>query len=228
MYFSRLSLNPQATSSQLSQLLHSDSYREHQRLWKLFDGDPDARRDFLYRRMMEHGQLKYYLVSERRPNDESGTWLIDAPKRYEPQLSVGQRLFFMLKVNPVVTVKSESGKQKRHDVVMYRKNQLGFQNLPEHERPPLQQVIQESCSDWLSDRSGKNGFSFSPSEISIEGYRRHRSFVGRKSRDIRYSTVDIHGLLTVTDPQPFRQLLCAGIGKSKAFGCGLLLIRNAG
>jgi len=40
------------------------------------------------------------------------------------------------------------------------------------------------------------------------------------------STVDFQGILTVTDPELFRKALYEGLGKSKAFGCGLMLVRR--
>ncbi|WP_225391738.1 type I-E CRISPR-associated protein Cas6/Cse3/CasE, partial [Escherichia coli] len=39
------------------------------------------------------------------------------------------------------------------------------------------------------------------------------------------SSVDYTGMLTVTDPGLFLQRLSQGYGKSRAFGCGLMLIK---
>jgi len=49
----------------------------------------------------------------------------------------------------------------------------------------------------------------------------------RGGREIRFSTLDFTGLLTVTDPDVFLDKLEQGIGPAKAFGCGLMLLKRA-
>ena len=226
MYFSRITLNPDTDQKQLARALCNDSYREHQALWQLFDDDPDAGRDFLYRQVIEDGHIKYYILSRRIPVNNTGLWRIDPPKVYDPQLSEGQQLFFMLRVNPVVTVTTQSGRQQRHDVVMQEKLRIGYQKLPEMERPPLQQLVQQSGINWLSARTDSNGFSIEPRQVVADGYQQHRNRIKRQRRLICYSTVDFQGILTVKHNERFRKALFSGIGKSKAFGCGLLLIKH--
>ena len=226
MYFSRITLNPDTDQKQLARALCNDSYREHQALWQLFDDDPDAGRIFLYRQVIEDGRIKYYVLSRRMPVDNTGLWRIDPPKVYDPQLSEGQQLFFMLRVNPVVTVTAQSERQQRHDVVMQEKLRIGYQKRPEMERPPLQQLVQQSGINWLRARTDSNGFSIEPGQVVADGYQQHRSRIKRQRRLIRYSSVDFQGILTVINTERFRKALISGIGKSKAFGCGLLLIRR--
>lgn len=227
MYFSRLTFNPLMNHQQLAQTLLHDTYREHQALWRLFEANPDASRDFLYRQVIENGRVKYYVLSKREPVDRSGMWLVDAPKRYDPKLEEGQRLFFTLRANPVVTVATAEGKKLRHDVVMNAKKQMRVDALPPADRPMLQQLVQDSCMPWLQMRSELNGFSIEPNLVIVDGYQQHESFAKQQKRPVRYSTVDFQGILTVTDPDRFRSALFSGIGKAKAFGCGLMLIRRA-
>ena len=226
MYFSRITLNPDTDHQRLASLLCNDSYREHQALWRLFDGDPVAKRDFLYRQIIEHGRIRYYMLSARMPVDDAGLWHIDTPKVYDPRLSPDQRLSFMLRVNPVVTVTTASGKQQRHDVVMQEKQHIGYRRMPETERPSLQELVQQSGVRWLSARMARNGFAIEPGQVIAEGYQQHRFHIRRQKRLVRYSTVDFQGILTVTHTDRFRDALFSGIGKSKAFGCGLLLIMH--
>lgn len=226
MYFSRITFNPWVNYQQLAQTLCQDTYREHQALWQLFDTDPDASRDFLYRQVIENGRIKYYVLSERVPVDKSGMWLIDPPKPYAPRLSEGQRLFFSLRANPVITVSSSDGKKQRHDVVMHEKNRIGFDRLPANEKPLLQHLIQSSCIQWLQARAESNGFEVEQGQVNVDAYQQHESFAKQQKRPVRYSTVDFQGVLVVADPEKFKMVLSNGIGKSKAFGCGLLLIRR--
>lgn len=226
MYFSRITFNPWVDQQQLAQSLCQDTYREHQVLWKLFDSDPDASRDFLYRQTMEHGRIKYYVLSERIPVDHSGIWMIDQAKPYAPKLNAGQRLAFTLRANPVITVTSPEGKKQRHDVVMHEKKRIDFDRMPKHERPTVQHLIQSSCIDWLQARSEANGFEIESEQVIVDAYRQHESFSKQQKKSVRYSTVDFQGLLTVTDAAKFNETLLKGIGKSKAFGCGLLLVKK--
>ncbi|MBL7000104.1 MAG: type I-E CRISPR-associated protein Cas6/Cse3/CasE [Gammaproteobacteria bacterium] len=47
-----------------------------------------------------------------------------------------------------------------------------------------------------------------------------------KNHNVGFSAVDFTGVLTVTDVDLFKVALFNGIGRSKAFGCGMLLIRR--
>lgn len=228
MYFSRVTLNPWVNHQQLAKTLCQDSYREHQALWKLFDTDPDASRDFLYRQTIQQGRIKYYLLSERVPADQTGVWLIDTPKPYAPKLSEGQQLGFTLRANPVISVTSPGGKKQRHDVVMHEKKRIGFDKLPVNERPPLQHLIQASCLQWLQARAESNGFKVVPQQVTVDAYQQHESLSKKQEKAMRYSTVDFQGILTITDTIKFNEALLKGIGKAKAFGCGLLLVRRMG
>ena len=224
MYFTRMIFR--ANSRKPLQAFLQNSYREHQALWRLFDEDPDAERDFLYRQIFEGGKMKYYVLSKRKPHDKSGIWNIDGPKEYSPRLKKGQRLFFMLRANPVL-FSSSGGQKKRHDVVMNAKTAMGYKAMPLSRRPPLQKLVRDSCIQWLRKRAAVNGFSFKEEEVLAEGYRRRRFLRSRSEKPVIYSSVDFQGVLTVSDPDRFKSMLMEGVGKSKAFGCGLMLIKRA-
>ncbi len=53
------------------------------------------------------------------------------------------------------------------------------------------------------------------------------SYDEKGNKEIRYNTMDFRGILTVTDSDQFANTLMQGLGKAKAFGCGLMLIRRA-
>ena len=218
MYLSRLTLKQHPDLRAIVQRL-GDAYREHQMLWQLFEADPDATRDFLYRREVHQDRPRYFLLSHRPPVNDLNLWRIDPPKAFTPRLQTGQRLAFRLRVNPVI---SRDG--KRHDIVMDRKHRMGWKKTPPAERPPLQQVIQEAGHDWLRQRAERHGFEIDPDLLQVEGYQQHQTRRGK--RTIRFSTLDFTGLLRVTDPEAFTKALKTGIGPAKAFGCGLMLVRR--
>ncbi len=226
-YFSRVSIDPgNVNAARLAREVCVNGYREHQHLWRLFESDPDARRDFLFRREQpSSGFPRLYLLSDRQPQHGKGIWHIET-KEYRPLIRKGQRLAFTLRANPVVTRRDEKGRQQRHDVVMDLKHRTGYQKLPNSERPILASLIEEAGQTWLRARAGKNGFSFVAGEVRVEGYEQHRIFKKGRETPVRYSSLDYTGLLMVEDVELFRQTLMKGIGPAKAFGCGLLLVRR--
>ncbi|GAB4349438.1 MAG: type I-E CRISPR-associated protein Cas6/Cse3/CasE [Gammaproteobacteria bacterium] len=218
MYLTRISLQPHPD---IGALLHhlGDAYREHQMLWRLFDEDRDAQRDFLYRRDPHQRGPRYFLLSKRPPGNDLGLWRIDPPKPFQPRLTPGQQLAFSLRANPVI---SRDG--RRHDVVMDAKHRMGWKRLPQAGRPPLQQLVHEAGAAWLRERAARHGFAVDEELLRVEAYQQHAT--RRGNRVIRFSTLDFAGLLTVTEPGSFSKALAKGIGPAKAFGCGLLLVRR--
>ncbi len=226
MYFSRIALKPGADRIKLVDLYcqnnqsTQNTYKEHQILWKLFDSDPNAKRDFIYRYEPQHKTPTYFIVSQREPIDNHHIWKIET-KDYAPLLSTGQRFAFLLRVNPVMT---RNG--KRHDVVMAEKQRINYKDMDRRTRPRSQEIVEKKGLEWLQSRTESAGFSVDDTAIRIEGYQPHVSGKKRGKQAIRYSTMDYRGILTVTDTQAFEKTLMQGIGKAKAFGCGLMLIRK--
>ncbi len=120
MYLSRIRLHPSLESTQLTHLLQDRrDYGLHRLFWDLFEGQ---KRQFLYRMELANeqrlppGRRKadpvYYVLSADKPRQDSPLFQVE-PQEYRPQLEVGDRLAFKLRVNAVVT---RDG--KRHDIVM--------------------------------------------------------------------------------------------------------------
>lgn len=203
-------------------------YADHQWLWLWFPADPDANRDFLFRRHEPSETLRYYVLSSRPPAERLGAW--EAQTRpYAPQLEVGEQLTFELRANPTVR-HGHDGKSKRHDVVMNAKKTLlqsrglgRWADWDDAGKPMLQQLVHDACSKWLERRGERFGFAVDMSSLVIEGYDQH---LEQHDRNLRFSTVDVAGQLTIVDPEAFQVALLHGIGSAKAFGCGLLLVRR--
>jgi CRISPR system Cascade subunit CasE len=226
MYFSRVTINArEAEPEKLVALVRGDLYTIHQTLWYLFPAAPDTKRDFIFREESCDGWPFFYMVSKRRPEPLAN--LIDVEtKPYRPQLSKGNRLSFCLRANPVVTKKTDSGRRVRHDVVMDAKRSYPkpFATNSEISAGELEYT---AGINWLQARSEKHGFRFVPAEVRVFGYRQQR-FAGHKRRaPIRFSSLDFIGLLTVEDIDRFSYTLFNGLGRAKAFGCGLVLVRRA-
>jgi len=228
MYFSRISFVRSGITeiSRLAGVVCGDGYREHQSLWQLFEKDPDAERDFLFRREQVEGWPRYFMISDRLPVRANDIWKIES-KSYEPKIPAGRQLAFSLRVNPVVMRASATGKKQRHDVVMDLKKRLDYQSMPKADRPPMASLIRQAGITWLESRAEKHGFSFDPGTVQVDGYLRHRVSKKRDGKVINFSTLDYSGLLVVTDAELFKMALFQGVGPAKAFGCGLLMVRSA-
>jgi len=222
-FFSRVTLKAgRVKPEQLAGLACGDGYREHQALWRLFVDDPDAERDFLFRRdEIDHG-LRYFVVSGREPEDRDGIWLIET-KPYAPAIHAGQQLAFSLRANPVVKRKGDDGKSRRHDVVMDAKYRSDYQRQPRQTREPVIGIAQQVGVEWLQRRAASHGFAISEGGVCVEAYHQHRS--PKRGNRISYSSIDFSGVLQVEDAALFAEVLRSGVGPAKAFGCGLMLVR---
>lgn len=199
---------------------------EHSFIWGLFPHDKDAVRDFLYRRFDADGFQQFFVLSKRKPLASQAQWVVES-KPYEPKIEVGSRLHFNLRANPVVTKMPEgttSKKRKREDVFMdgLAKNRA----IPESDRASRAEVLNESATRWLVGRSEQSGFSVSCDSVLVEGYQRFEIAKRKDNNKIQIGVVDFSGILTVTNAGLFYKTLNQGLGKSKAFGCGLMMIKK--
>ena len=191
-----------------------EPYRDHALIWRLFPGD-GMPRDFLFRRLED--ERSFYVVSARPPQPDSGLFDIQS-KSYNPQLEQGVWLRFDLRANPTVSVRQENGRSRRHDVLMHAK-----QSVTDEPQEQLSERVNAAGRDWLLERAERWGLSIKPESLLQNSYRQHR--LRRKSHNIEYSSLDYQGIAQVNDPGRLRTALLEGVGHSKGFGCGLLLVR---
>ncbi len=224
MIFSKATLSRRGLGRDENWQLDTNGYRAHELVWKLFSDEPDRERDFVFRWEVRPGHLPELLVvSKRPPRDDDGLFDRLQSKTYDPKVSRGDVLAFRTRVNPVVKTRDEEGKQKVHDVVMNAKHAARSDDSP----PDRQELVQSSVREWLATRAEPAGFD-TGGEVLAESYQRHEFRKRKGGRKVVIATVDIDGLLTVRDPERFRRTLFEGLGPSKAFGCGLLMVRRAG
>jgi CRISPR system Cascade subunit CasE len=197
---------------------HGDAYRDHALIWQLFPGD-DVPRDFIFRRDFQiQDKLVYYIVSKRKPLLMSTLFQVQT-KEYHPVLEQGEWLQFDVRANPTVTKKTDQ-KSARHDVVMDAKKQWQEQMSGES----LTEYVHQKAVDWLINRADKWGVIFDKASLKTNVYNQH--VLSRKKQKIAFSSLDYQGAVQVIDPLRLQQTLYEGIGHSKAFGCGLLLVKR--
>lgn len=234
LFFTRARLRKDASIAAIRSLLSpaDDSERfsaAHKIVWSLFADGKERKRDFLWR---EAGPGCFYLLSERRPNDYLGLFEVDEPKLFEPDLKSGERLKFMLRANATVSKAGEKGTRgKPCDVVMN-----AIHSTPTGERSVVRsRVVESAGNEWLSKQGEKHGFELLSGSRNngddeagngqITSYR--TLSIPRRGKPARLGVIDFDGVLEVRDPERFISSIGQGLGRAKAFGCGLMLIRRA-
>ncbi|AUQ23910.1 type I-E CRISPR-associated protein Cas6/Cse3/CasE [Dickeya zeae] len=215
MFFSRVTLQPAALPSAMAEKwLTSPVYASHQWLWQLFPHEQQRR--FLFRQDSHADVSRYYLLSACAPRQDHNLFEVET-KPWQPQLNAGMQLAFSLRANPVVT-----RQKKRSDVLMDAKYQAKAQGADAAEIWPRQQ---QAATDWLVRQGEQWGFEVNA--CRVDGYQRQRWYKPQQTEPVSFSSVDFDGLLRITDAERFAQAVSEGLGKSRALGCGLLLLRRA-
>lgn len=140
-------------------------------------------------------------------------------------LSAGQRWGFRLCVNPTFR---EAGQT----------NARGQKKVLAH-------VTQDQQTQWVLDRAGRCGFRVISSAeyggdlpvledsdgqrvdgviLLINGVERSIAEFKRGERRVTLGVATFEGVLEVTDPEALRRVLTHGIGRGKAYGCGLMTL----
>jgi CRISPR system Cascade subunit CasE len=153
--------------------------------------------------------------------------------------AAGRRLAFEIRVCPVVrTRRSDSGRQ--HELDAFVHHALGIADQPRPEREPVYRA-------WLADRllaagcrliaAGMTSFRLgplvrrrhaSPAALTASENGPARRLLATGGRGAaRRPEVVFDGMLEVMDPDTFTAGLARGIGRHRAFGFGMLLLRPA-
>ena len=215
-WLTRAGLRRDAPSQRaLTRLLLDEGARNagHRLVWSLFTDDPDADRDFIYR---EAEPGRFLILSDRQPSDPHALWDLES-KPYAPTFSVGQRLGFALRANPAQSVKAP-GRDRgvRVDAVMHAKTLAGGTLDPES--------VEAAALDWLFAREGRLGVRFDRTFCSAGGYRLV-DIPRDGGKKIRHAVIDYDGVLELVDPAAMIETVTRGVGKARAYGCGLLMLR---
>lgn len=201
MYLSRMTLNT-ARRETMKALVSPSLF--HGAIEGAFEG---ARARRLWRIDDLNGKKYILVVSEAVPDlkhfaEQFGFAGEYETKEYSPfleRVSAGGQWQFRLTANPVVS--KMNGKIMAH-------------------------VTPEFQKKWLSSRAEKFGFlleetGFQTVQSKWYDFRKKN---GTGSSRVRLLSVTFEGILTVMDADRFRETLCSGIGREKAYGQGLLTI----
>jgi CRISPR system Cascade subunit CasE len=197
-------------------------YLTHQLVADLF-GERDVR-GYLYRVTRERpGGVEALVLSEsapltpeRLPVRDWGAALDVQSKPFAPALQVGQALDFEIRLNATqVVTDPTSGRKRRTDAweAVWRADKAT-------ERTP-----HEVYGEYLQRRL-EGATEVKSARVTERGEVRARR--GDRREAIRFVAVNLIGTLRVLDPARFMEIIAGGIGREKAFGCGLLCLSAPG
>lgn len=223
MYLSKVKLNSSLQArGELVKLAKNGAYASHQLLWRLFTAE--EKRNFLFREELGPGGLPvFYVLSQTAPQVDSTVFTVD-PKLFQPKLIKGDLLAYKIRVNPTVTISTGQSRGKRHDVLMHAKYQAKQRGVDDGQS--LQPIMINAAQQWFADETRLQRWGVTLDALpDVESYTQHKA-VGQDRRNVQFSSADLQGTLTVSEPDRFIETLVTGIGKAKAFGCGLMLVRR--
>ncbi|MCB1549292.1 MAG: type I-E CRISPR-associated protein Cas6/Cse3/CasE [Hyphomicrobiaceae bacterium] len=173
-----------------------------------------------------------------------------AHKPVPTSFEVGQRLGFEVRVRPTVRQDRDGNRRRSREKDAFLAA-LDAEPRPRFERPEIKR--EDVYRNWLTARFG-DAARIEPGSFRLEKLSRamllrpRQAELGADAADSRRRDLVavgllkrgvegeqggspdavMHGSLTVSDPDAFHRLLARGIGRHRAFGFGMLLLRPLG
>ena len=189
--------------------------QQHRMIWSLFTDGAEGR-DFLWR---ETRPDQFLILSVRPPRRRREFALDTQPWRLSSE--EGARLEFSLRVNATRSAR-QGGRGRRIDIVfeeMTRHPTAG--TLPERRLA----AARTAAPEWFASRGPASGYFVADpaQDVAVRRYQVMRSR-RRSGRPAIFGVLDLEGELLVTDPGRLASTVATGIGRARAFGCGLVLL----
>lgn len=227
MYLTRFRINPQRIGAR--KMLSSPQVL-HASVMSSFAELPDDRQDgprVLWRLDRDsRSRTHLCIVSPYKPDlthlVEQAGWPTTARWEtydYGPfldRLNAGDRWAFRLTANPVHSVRNKDGVPTKATAHIGPRNQM---------RWLLQR--QQTAGFAIAQKPTATGDELDRHQLIVHS-RRELSFKKKGAgKPVTLVTVTYDGRLEITDPDAFRRALTHGIGKAKAYGCGLMTLAKA-
>lgn len=208
--FTRVLLNPRTKGG--AKLL-TNPQAMHAAVRAAFPPDLDESSGRVLWRVDNHGhEHALYIVGPEKPTTrhivEQAGWETRPGEsadysRLLGSLMKGQRWRFELVANPTYSepTPGKRGKVKAHVSVTHQ-------------------------LEWLDKKAVSAGFAVDPGEVAVTERTTEHFYRGsqRSGRPVRIAKARFAGTLEVTDAEALRRTLVDGIGRARAYGCGLLTL----
>ncbi|MFD4415645.1 type I-E CRISPR-associated protein Cas6/Cse3/CasE [Streptomyces sp. NPDC058476] len=212
--------------------------------------NPDAPRVLWRLDQQARAQVLLYIVSPTRPDlthlVEQAGWPAAAAadpdnpgwqsKPYAPlleRLSPGQRWSFRLTANPVHTIRRKDGEPRKITAHLTPVHQKGWLLDPQRQEPCGFRILEKPHDQrLLPDGTTHQGHphhgdrhELSVSDMQSLSFGKAQPGNSNKSpKPVTLVTVTFDGRLEVTDPDALRRTLTHGLGRARAYGCGLITL----
>lgn len=195
--------SPQKLHATVESSFPSSAGQDVRNLWRI-----DRLGNALYLLVLSNGKPDFTHIVEQFgwPSSEQ-KW---ETKNYAPlleRIEVGQKWQFRLRANPVHSVK-----------------QIADLHTQEHIKrgKVYAHVTVQQQQQWLLDRAANYGFRLQEGSFRVV-QQEVRKFQRQRNR-VTLGIATFEGILEVEDVALFLRTLTCGIGRAKAYGCGLLTI----
>ena len=215
MYLSRIALNihrkstlaalasPQKLHAAVESSFPPGPETDGRNLWRIDKLDNDF---YLLVLSNERPDFSHIVEQFGWPGAEQG-WETKNYVQFVERIETGQRWQFRLRANPVHSVKPAGGLKAPK---------------PTQRGKVYAHVTVQQQEQWLLERAEKYGFKLQEGSFRVV-QREVRQF-RRQRQPVTLGVATFEGILEVTDATLFRRALTGGIGRAKAYGCGLLTL----
>ena len=210
---------------------------------------PDAPRVLWRLDQLARAEVLLYVVSPDRPDlthlvEQAGWPAVAGPENpgwqtrpYAPfldRLTAGGRWAFRLTANPVHTIRRKEGEPRKltaHLTPVHQMSWLLDEKRQERcgfrvcEKPANRRLLPEGTTHHKRPHPGDRY------ELTVRDTRslsfdksRSRTAASRRDKPVTVVTATFEGHLEVTDADMLRRTLTQGIGRARAYGCGLLTL----
>jgi CRISPR system Cascade subunit CasE len=198
--------------------------KRHDLVWTLFGDTAERDRDFVFRVDDRGGRLVVMAYAPRQP-DPAQQRLWDVQSRpFTPQLYPGDRIRFDLRLNPVKQ-HNNTRIDEVYDLFRREREAAKAANVAV---PDRLNIAREVGADWLDRRAQSLGIDLDRETVKAESYTTNPVFRPGKRKPFTLSILDLKGEADVTDPSALTRALTRGIGRGRAYGCGMMMIALAG
>ncbi|QEU90558.1 type I-E CRISPR-associated protein Cas6/Cse3/CasE [Streptomyces kanamyceticus] len=129
---------------------------------------------------------------------------------------------FRLTANPVHSIRNRDGVPTKRTAHLTPKHQLGW--LLQRQEASGFRVITKPADHRHTEHGDEHQITVSDQRSLDFG---KRSTDQKRPNRVTLTTVTYNGRLEVTDPPALRRILTQGLGKAKAYGCGLMTLAPA-
>ena len=133
---------------------------------------------------------------------------------------VGVRLGFDVRTRPIVRQSRRSEGRTSSECDAFVAEAIRY---PDHEMPYSREQV---YARWLGDRfRHRGGAALEAPTVRLASFRRTRAVRSLHGRYSEGPDAILRGILRVTDPDDFTELLSQGVGRHRSYGYGMILLR---